>query len=183
MIKNLHELVIEGQNGDKNSMMEIITIFMPLIKKYSRKLLYDGAETDMIILIIKLIKTYPILRNNNSIHEKEIIAYIHTSVKHEYIRLSKKFTKISTMEIELNEEIYLIPANDNIENILMINELLDKLTNIQRTILIELFLVGRTQTELAKKLKISRQAINKNKSKALNKLKSYLELDKLYGLN
>lgn len=31
--------------------MEIITIFKPLIRKYGLKLLYDGAESDIILLI------------------------------------------------------------------------------------------------------------------------------------
>lgn len=174
MEKYLNELVLAAQNDNKDAIMEIISIFRPLIKKYSAKLLYDGAESDLIILIIKLVKSFRISNKDNNIYDRDIIAYINASVKHEYIRLSKKFSKIVKMEIELNEDIYLIETDYNIENILLINELLDKLSSMQRTILIELFLIGRTQTDLAKKLNISRQAVNKNKFKALNKLKSYL---------
>jgi RNA polymerase sigma factor (sigma-70 family) len=177
MIKNLNDLVLEAKKDNKDAMMEIINIFMPLISKYSRKLLYDGADSDIIILIIKLIKCYPISNNENSIQDKDIIAYINISVKHEYIRLSKKFSQISRMEMELKDDIYLIQEHDNIENILLINELLDKLSNMQKIILKELFLIGCTQTDLAKRLNISRQAVNKNKSKALKKLKIYLMED------
>lgn len=185
MTNNLKDLVIEVKKYNKNSenkenktteaaMMEIITIFTPLIKKYSRKLLYDGAESDLIILILKLIRYYPIPEEEVDIEDKDIIAYIHTSVKHEYIRLSKKYYAIVNMETELNEKVYYIPQYDNVENVLIVNELLDKLPYIQKTILKELFFMGYTQTDLAKKLNISRKAVNKNKFKALNKLKDYL---------
>lgn len=181
MIKSLKDLVVEAKKDNKNAMMEIINIFMPLIKKYSRKLLYDGAESDIVILLIKIIKSYPISNEGKSIQDKDIVAYINVSVKHEYIRLSKKFSEFVKMETELNEDIYLIETDDNIENVLLINELLNKLSNMQKTILKELYIIGCTQTALAKKLNISRQAINKNKFKALNKLKSYLVEEKLYG--
>jgi RNA polymerase sigma factor (sigma-70 family) len=176
MVKNLTDLVAKAKQNDKDALMEIITTFIPLIKKYSRKLLYDGAETDLIITIIKLVKSCPVYNNNKPVEDKDIVSYLHISVIHEYIRLSKKFTNLMKMEIALNEAIYLIPSNDNIENLLLINELLDKLPAMQRTILTELFLIGSTQTALAKKLNISRQAVNKNKFKALNKLKQYIEL-------
>ncbi len=180
MVKNLKNLVVDAKKDNKDALMEIINIFMPLIKKYSRKLLYDGAESDIIILLIKIIKAYPISKSDNNIEDKDIIAYVNISVKHEYIRLSKKFSRLANMETELNEDIYLIKADDNIENELLINDLLDKLSAIQKTILKELFLIGCTQTALAKKLNISRQAVNKNKVKALNKLKSYLIEEKTY---
>jgi RNA polymerase sigma factor (sigma-70 family) len=181
MIGSLTSLLLEAKKGNKDSLMEIITIFNPLIRKYGRKLLYDGAESDIILLIIKLIKSYPNPKEESYIQERDIVAYINISVQHEYIRLSKKFSNLKKMEVELNEDIYLIQSNDNIETSLLVSELLDKLSIIQKTILTELFFIGSTQTTLAKKLNISRQAVNKNKSKALNKLKNYLIDENLYA--
>ena len=156
-------------------MLEIINKFMPLIKKYSRKLVYDGAESDLIIAIIKLIQSYP---NYNKISsEGEIIAYVNTSIIHEYIKLSKKSQKIASFEMPLNDDIYSIATDTNIENMLYVNELLDRLPASQSILLKHLFVDEYSEVNLAKKLNISRQAVNKNKRKALNNLKKYIDME------
>lgn len=169
---DLLELVLKSKESNKDAMLEIVNRFMPLIKKYSRKLEYDGSESDLIIAIIKLIQSYP--NYNNISSEGEIVAYINTSIIHEYIRLSKINQKIIAIEIPLNDDIYLITTDADIQNMVYVNELLDKLPTRQSILLKHLFIDEYSEAHLAKKLNISRQAVNKNKNKALNNLKNIL---------
>ena len=174
MGNELMNLILKSKQGDKNAILEIINNFMPLIKKYSRKLLYDGADSDLIIALIKILKAYPIYKNNKVSKECKIVSYIAISVRHEYIRLSKKNYKIMTTEIELNEAIYLIQTDNDIGSMLFVNELLAKLPTKQGQLLRCLFVNEYSESELALRLTVSRQYINKIKRKALNNLKEYV---------
>ncbi|OCL28596.1 hypothetical protein U472_00580 [Orenia metallireducens] len=53
-------LIKQAKKGDKNSLIELLNRFKPLIKKYSNELKYEEAETDLIISFITIIKTFKI---------------------------------------------------------------------------------------------------------------------------
>lgn len=172
MSSELAELIIDSSKGNKSTLLEIINIFMPLIKKYSRKLNYDGTESDITIALIKVVKNYPVI--NNFIQDCDCISYINISIKHEYIRLSKKNYYIISRETELNEDIGLIYEDKENDDKILVKQLLYKLPIIQRDILINIFLKDYSEASIAKKFHVSRQAINKNKRKALRTLKMYI---------
>ncbi|MGH4120269.1 sigma-70 family RNA polymerase sigma factor [Clostridium sp.] len=174
MENKLMDLILKYKQGDKDNILEIINDFMPLLKKYSRKLSYDGADSDLIIALIKIVEAYPIYKNNKASKECVIVSYIATSIRHEYIRLSKKNYKITINEMELNDNIYLIQNNNNNGSMLFVNELLDKLPIKQKRLLRYLFVNEFTEAELALKFAVSRQYINKVKRKALSSLKQYV---------
>lgn len=90
--KSFYELTLNSKSGNKDSLLELIERFYPLIKKYSRKLRYDGAETDLIISFIEIIKSIPII--NCIMKEEQIIGYISKSIKNKYIQLSKRYGNI-----------------------------------------------------------------------------------------
>ncbi|SHH41981.1 sigma-70 family RNA polymerase sigma factor [Tepidibacter thalassicus] len=177
MQKKLYEIIAEAQNGNKESMMLIINKFNLLIKKYSKKLNYDGAYSDLIINLIEIIKNIPIYENKNIKREECIIKYISSSLKYKYIKLSKKYKNIYVSEIELNEKITVSKnqTENTIEIKFLLNEFLDKLSNRQRYILQKIYIYGYTESEIAKKLQISRQAVNKTKKKALKKLQNSIQ--------
>jgi RNA polymerase sigma factor (sigma-70 family) len=56
----------------------------------------------------------------------------------------------------------------------MINKALEQLPEKQRNILKQIYIYGYNESEIARKLHISRQAVNKTKKKALENLKYYL---------
>ncbi len=157
MDRSLYDLLTGVANNEENAMLQIIYRFMPLIKMYSRKLAYDGAESDLIINIIKITKLYLIYNYINLEEEGKIVSYIVTSTKHEYIRLSKKFANILKTEVSLDENTSTLELNDNHEEYIFVKELLDKLPNSQRDILKKIFVYGYSEKDLAIKLNISRQ--------------------------
>lgn len=168
-MENLYSLVQGSKDGNKEAKEEFIGRFMPLIKKYTRKLQYDGAESDLIIALLEIINNFPLHKINN---ERELIAYISASMKNEYIKLSKKLCKILNFEVELKEDIYKNKAiNFDFENIVLLNIMLKKLPQKQQNILKELFINGYSENDLAVKLKITHQAVNKTKRKAINNMR------------
>lgn len=167
----LYKLVEWSKNGDKERLLEIIYKFQPLIRKYSRKLRYDGSDSDLIICLLETIYNMPIDKAEMQ-KDECIIGYINISIKHKYIYLSKKYISILTRETELNTNI----LNENCEEIwedyICLNNLVDKLPELQQKIIKKIYFNGVLEKDLAKQLNISRQAVNRTKNRALRNLKN-----------
>jgi len=54
----LRELIAKAQNGEEDAFIEIIHRFIPLIKKYSRRLGYPEACSDLITWIVSAVHRY-----------------------------------------------------------------------------------------------------------------------------
>lgn len=171
---NLIEIAKKANCGDKEAILEIIVKFTPLIKKYSRLLYYDGADTDLIISFIETIYSLPV--SGNMKEDKEVVAYITISLRNEYIKLSKKYSEIKKMEIPLDDKLYCIKSNDDFDTNILIDDLMDNLSSLQKYILMEIFIEDRTEIAISKELKITKQAVNNAKNRALKRLRK--EMDK-----
>lgn len=174
MNDDLYTLITQSKNKNKDSTLKIVDTFMPLIKKYTRKLNYDGADTDLTISLINLIKKMPTDENELLQKDKVIVSYISISIKNEYIRLSQKHSKVSKTEILYEDDILnaLQCYNENYDFI--IEDLLSDLSELQKKVIKSIFLMDIKEIDLAKSLNISRQAVNKTKNIALKKLKNNL---------
>lgn len=162
----------KAKDNDTDSTLYIVETFIPLIKKYSRKLNFDGADTDLIISLLNLIKSLP----DHLTDDNAIVSYIAVSIKNEYIKLSKRNNKIMKTEILFDEYIKEFPFSNDEESLLILNELLDKLPKNQSELLKGIFIDGYSVVSIAKKLNISRQAVNKTKNIALKQLRTQLEM-------
>jgi len=172
-MSDLYWTALNAGNGDKHEKKEIIRKFNPLIKMYTKKLAYDGAETDMIIDLLEIIDKYPFHRDE--ISESNFLAYVAVSMKNKYIKLSKKHGEILNNEVELTEGVYKDTSiNSDPENATIFKLLLEELTVHQRKVIEDLYLNGYSEKELAAKYNVSHQAINKIKWKALQKLKELI---------
>ncbi len=167
-------LIKESQNNNKDATMKIIEKFRPLINKYARKLNYDGADTDLTISLIKLIKKFSVDKSELLQKDKAIVSYIFVSIKNEYIRLSQKYGKVLKTEIHCEDDVINnLQGHDDIYDFI-IEDLLKELPKLQGKILRGIFLLNIKEVELAKSLKISRQAVNSTKIRALKNLKKYI---------
>lgn len=175
-MSELYKIVNDCKNKNKDSILIMVEKFTLLIKKYSKRLGYDGADTDLIITLIETINALPIFGKNVVKEDKYIVGYITTSIKHKYIYLSKKYSKAYEKEVELNLDIT-STGESNImeEERVLVRVLLDKLPELQRNIIIKKFIKDCTEVEIANELNISRQAVNRAKNRALKNLKKYLE--------
>ena len=100
----LCNLISEAKDGNKNSMLEILNKFKPLIKKYSYKMNYEDAENDLILSMIQLIYDMPYLNNDghavNYINQSIYNAYI------KYIKLQIKNGRMNTCTTQKKSKIY-----------------------------------------------------------------------------
>ena len=149
-------------------MLDIIEIFNPLVSKYSR--LLDGEDTkqDLIIHLIKLVNNMPI-DNKNLFEDKNIVGYIAKSIRNEYIKLSKKRNKININEMELSLEIEI--SHEKSESEFEILDMFKVLTKKEAYIMKLLYVYYLSVNEIADYMKISRQAVNQSKNRALKKIK------------
>ena len=132
-----YELVKKSQLKNKNALMSLIETFDPLLNKYSNKLNYDGAKSDLIIEFIKIINKIPI-----NIINKEVPLNLNLITKYEQTNL-------------------------NLEDKLILESALLNLSKYQRKVIVEKFIKDKSEVEITKQLGISRQTINKTKNIAL----------------
>jgi len=171
-LKEIFNLINESQHSNEKSTMELIIMFNPLIQKYSRKLNYDGADTDLITFILEIIPNIPIFKESNMQNDGCLVNYICNSIKHKFVYLSKKNNKIISMETELNTDILIQSYEEPMESNLFISSLLGNLSRIQKQIIKKIFIQDISENTISKQLNISRQAVNRTKNRALKVLRN-----------
>lgn len=155
------------QYGENELIVDILDKFNPLIKKWSKKLGYEEAETDLIIYVIELINK---INLNNFILKNDgaIINYISKSLKYKYINTIKK---IIDHKIESVEYLDIYNRTEIEENIYLKEYIINNFNEKQSKIISYKFFHGYTDIEIGEMLNISRQSVNKNKIKILEKMK------------
>lgn len=165
----IYSLVYEYKRGDKEKIMDLIDRFNPLIKKLQRNSHYEDMKNELVLFILKLIPKIPIDIDDFK-EDKYIISYISKSIKNEYIKLNKKNQKICNSEIYLDNYISNIKLDEEFEYFIF-NETIKILTEKERDVIKNIYLYGFTEAQIGRARNISRQAIHKTHTRALNKLK------------
>lgn len=165
----------QTQDPSQTQTQQLLARFQPLIKNLSRKLPYDEAdgEAALIFFLVKLLRQPGTMDKLATLDEGALTAYIASSLKHEYIRLSKAACKTANLEVEFNEEL-LPPTIDSSYCCLELRLSLTKLPKRQQYILDQIFFCGYTERELAVRLGVSITAINRMKLRALKAMRSSL---------
>lgn len=166
------KLIIAAKSGDQNSMLEIINMFMPLIKKYTYKMNYEDAGNDLMLSMIQLIYSMPSLTNDG-----QAVNYIKQSIYTSYIKYIKQQIKKRENECSYDTEIL-----NNISSLyedfselnVDLHNAIKQLPVIQQKVIILKFFYMMPDKEIMKKLKLSRQSVYKNKIKGLENLKEIL---------
>lgn len=173
MDTSLFQLITRVQNNDKNALQEIIDKFKPLINKLARKLKYEEAETDLIIAIILLLKNINLEKFKNT-SDDAIVNYINYSLNNKATDLFRKY--VFKKDNELPIDLDIIYQNNDMDTNLFVNSLLniESLSKKQHIVLKLSYLYGFSDIEIAKKLNISRQAVNKIKKRGLKILNEFL---------
>jgi len=174
-VDTICELISKAKNGDNDSMMNILTMFTGLIKKYAYKLDYEDAENDLIVSVIQLIYDMPELINDG-----QAVSYI----KHSVYNFYNKYVKIQIMQRE-----HMVPYDPEIihniselsdtinEDNIALYYAVEKLKPNYRQIIIYKFFRDMTDNEIMKIMNLSRQSVYINKIKAIKMLKELLKDD------
>lgn len=179
MIQTLHGLILNAvKNNDEKSKLLILEKFNNTIKHYARKLNYYCAETDLIIFVLTLLNKLN-LEKFKRFEEYTAVKYINLSIKHEYIRLSKKNSYIDSHEILINTDIndYIDKYKEELSNesLEFIKHMGENLEGNQKEVFLY-FLNGYSNTEISKLMGISRQTVYKIKKRIV--LKFIVEYEK-----
>lgn len=150
----------------------IIEKFDPILNKYARQLEYDCAKTDLIIFLIELIRksTIEVMARYE---EGQLVNFFVRALRNKRVDLyrknSQKFTEIHT------EEILAIEDNFNFVLDISLQQCIAELTEQQRKVILGKYIDGYSDKEIANQMNISRQAVNRLKTRALESLKVKLE--------
>lgn len=168
-MESCHFSCSKDKDYREKNILETFKKFRPLIKKYTRKLNYDGAETDLVIALIQVLDKMPLLKE-----EYLINGYIIKSLWNEYIRLSKKSEFVKT-EVPLQLDFFGKQSNIDLDIKIDIQNALKNLSIKQKKVIEQVFYLEYSEAEIARYQKITRQAISKTKRKALNRLRRHLK--------
>lgn len=174
-------VIKKARDGDHESMMELITRFSPLIRKYARILNYEDAYEDLLVEFIDFIYTFKV----DNIKEKNdgvLVNYICKVLRNKYIKLSKYKSTLYAAEVhidDLPDSQKFMVENSMVEppnELLSLKELLPNnlLTKYQQRVILLHYYYGVPISLIAKQEGVTRQNVNKAKNAALRKLKKMM---------
>ena len=81
-------LIDHAKLREEQSVVELVILFKPLLRKYAKLLAYDDAYADLECEFLTIVMSFP--PTANFINDGTAVNYIHKSIYHYYIYLSKK---------------------------------------------------------------------------------------------
>lgn len=174
-ITNLIRGYKEANNTD--NLIKILNCFQPLIDKYSRKLgknEFDDAQQEFRLAILESLQ-----KMKNYDNEGQCINFLKNAVRNRFFELvrkeqNKKDREILEGELLDNQRLQVSYSYQEIEFLADLNKLIEFQSALQ--ISIAGFVLSETMTdqEIAQKLHISRQYVNRCKKDIFHKLKEYV---------
>lgn len=180
----LIDLIRSAQKDDEHAMLQLINRFDKLFQKYGRKLRYEDAKNDLIVDFIELIKTFDFEKINNT-SDGAIVNFLVKSTYRFYLKHLEIFMNKSNMEVPLcdldSSQVQILERRLAMQDSLSVSELFPKnvLTLKEQKILIAIYQEGRSVSDVAAFLHVSRQNINQIKKRAESKIRKKLR----YTLN
>lgn len=169
--KDLKTLLSDFHSGDMGAFAAIYSEFERLIWFYAHKLGQDDADQELTVFLLELLwKINPAKAGLEC--PEDIKRYIAVSIRNKYIALSRAEQK-QNAQVELSENITGINMLYDVLGNLVLCEALEKLTEKQRETFLLKYVYEYTNCEIAKKLNISRQAVNQLKNRAIEVLRNY----------
>ncbi len=169
--------VRNGQCGNQQAVLDLIDKFTPLLKKYARELKTEDAYYDLQAEFLELI----LCIDCNKLRETSdgaMVQYLSQSIYHAYIKLRRHL---------IDNKVPTISADELTDSILYQNSIIYEnhcnlfdiphtlLTPQEANIFYQICILGHSSAELARKNKISRQAVNQTKQRAISKLRRFFK--------
>ena len=171
----LIELIKKFQNQDMTAFTLIYDNYKRMIYYFSSKTRDEDTTQELTLFLLELLYEIDTSRFSADLSQS-LNKYISVSLKNKYISISKEISK-KVKEINQIYEKDISLAAD-FENNIFICEALNQLTLKQRLIIIYKYIYCFTDNEIAQKLNITRQSVNRLKNRALLILKSFYDFEK-----
>ena len=179
---DLKERINESVKGNSEEMLSLVKQFKPLLKKYAYYLQYEDAYPDLQLRLLAVFSK--IVENNILMNDAQIVSYIETAIKNEYIFLSKKQSDKSNNEYATRCQ----EDEDSLQSLVMeqsavvddyldieYSDLFQNLTVSERLAVWGIVIQGLSAAEIARRQGCSRQSVNQAKRRGLWKLRAQLE--------
>lgn len=181
MKSSLYTCIQDIQNGDRGQALALLEKFSPLLKKYAFFLQSEDALQDFQCFLLAFAKNLHLTELTIST-DGAIISYINKAIYHHYIALSKaKRHQLPTVSIESQTEYdplqfdTAFSESDTYNNLLLL-DLKRALSAEEYHVIYDHYFRQYSIQEIATRDNKSRQAINKCKKTALEKLRHYWEI-------
>ena len=177
----LLEQIVRAQEGSSEDLEALVEKFGPLLRKYSRKLFWEDALSDLTVAFLELIYALPVYRLRCT-EDGALINYIAKSVYHTYVTLLNDYfsrpQEVASLddatEAQKLETIAYVDKRET-SAFLDLLDLCPALTERERTVLTLIFFWGYTSAEVAKHFSTSKQNINQTKLRALGKMRKIIK--------
>lgn len=166
-MKTLTELIQNYQNGIPDSDSEILKRMEPLVKGYASRIHCMEREDSTQELYLTLLKTLPYLSSSSS--EGECIRYMQTSVENRYRSLCRSCLSEPEKD-DFDSCSVSLQAPDSFDDTYYdVTAYINSYPSdsVQRKILSMYFYQDKSDAQIAQKLKLSRQYVNRMKKKLI----------------
>ncbi|MBQ3547862.1 MAG: sigma-70 family RNA polymerase sigma factor [Clostridia bacterium] len=164
----LKPLIEKIKEQDMSVFFQVFEEFKHLIVFLGNKLGYEDAQSELTLFFIELLYSIKLSKFPTDDGD-ELHRYIAVSIKNKYISLSMAKVKSNKFENHLFEECYGI--TDSFDKNICMSQAIKKLNDAQRLIFFYHYIYGFSINEIAERLNISRQAVNKTKNRILGILR------------
>ena len=161
-------LIKQFKNQDMSVFEIIYGEFQKLINFYSLRLSYDDASSELTLFFIEMLYAIDLSRFKAD-YSLGVKKYIAVCLRNQYIALLHKKDKNISLNCPLYENC--VSKSEAYEEIIALQQLFAFLTEKQKKVLIYRYKYGYSDCEIAKKLNIRRQAVNRLKNRALTVLR------------
>ncbi|GAA0696774.1 hypothetical protein GCM10008904_00940 [Paraclostridium ghonii] len=165
----IYSLIHEYKEGDKNKILDLIHKFDPLLNKLQRNSNYEDMKHDLVLFLFKIVDEIAVKLHKFE-HDKHIISYIEKSMKNRYIHINKQNQKIYNCQEIFDNYMVENQYEENFNHIIF-NDIIKDLTSKEKYVIHKVYFENLPESHVAEILNVSRQAIYKTKTRALNKLK------------
>lgn len=171
-------MLLRAQKGDTAAMFDLVEKFAPALHKYAFELHYEDAYNDLVVELIAAIYRIRLanLRNRKA---PAMINYIWAVIYHAYIAINKR-EEARTNKTVLTDDVDSIIVCENgtindaeFDNAVIFSDFRQHLTKLEADVIYLLYYANYTVQEIANLYQVSRQAVNKTKNRALQKLRDY----------
>lgn len=168
--REILSIVKEVKNKDMSRFGELLGVFERLICHFAGKLALDDARQELTVFLLELIYT---LNTDRFLPDEseELNKYIAVCIRNQYISISKKRQKSF---FELSESCDSVSDYGEFENSLALKEGMSRLSERQRSTIVLRYICGYSDAEIADRLAITRQAVNRLERRGLEILREYL---------
>ena len=168
-------IIDHAKQRDEHSIVELVARFKPLLRKYARLLAYDDAYADLECEFLTIVMSFPPILN--FANDGAAVNYIHKSIYHFYIHISKKADaeKAVTFYNDLTDkqrwEIAIENGSMDDYSEIEVDIFRDALTYKEFDVVYRHYVLDFTIEEIACQDGITRQSVNRTKNRGLRKMK------------